>query len=120
MHEYVEAISLEYAFIGDSFIQSLSNVCLSFIGADYSANPSLPQIAHFPVSSSGGDAPDPNLWCTRIQTVNDSVTEGPESLILSILSTQVGVLVAQQSTVVTILDDEGEQHACHCALPTGL
>lgn len=41
--------------------------------------------------------------------------EGPESLILSILSTQVGVLVAQQSTVVTILGGEGKQRACHHA-----
>lgn len=47
--------------------------------------------------------------------MNDSVTEGSESLTLSILSTQVGVLVAQQSTVVTILGGEGKQRACHCA-----
>lgn len=89
-----------------------------FHRGDYSTDPSLPQNAHFPVSDSAPpeeDAPDPDLWCTRIQTVNDSVMEGPESLTLNILSTQVGVLVVQQSTVVTILGGEGKQRACHHA-----
>ena len=66
----------------------------------------LPQIAYLAAHS-----PPSQTWDISIPVIDDSDVEGPEAFTLRIFSSDLGVIVTQDTAIVIIADNDGRNHS---------